>query len=171
MQYLDKMGLSHLWRKIEENRVKNIVDGNEYGSIEGISSEATGFCSYAEGYATWAGGNCSHAEGYWTEAEGDYSHVEGKYNIPDSEGKYLHILGNGTGLNSEKRSNAHTIDLEGNAWFQGKVKIGGTGQDDENSEYLATTSDISNYAYSKSEIDIALNNYINDIATLIGGEA
>ena len=30
----------------------------------------------------------------------------------------------------EEYSNAHTLDWEGNAWYQGKVKIGGTSYDD-----------------------------------------
>ena len=36
------------------------------------------------------------------------------------------------------RSNAHTLDWDGNAWFAGDVYIGGTGQDDPNAVKLAT---------------------------------
>ena len=37
-------------------------------------------------------------------------------------------MGNGEDDNS--RSNAHTVDWQGNAWFAGEIKIGGEGQDD-----------------------------------------
>ena len=64
-------------------------------------------------------GVASHAEGYETIAPGDYSHVQGKYNEIDMENKYAHIIGNGT--SDDNRSNAHTVDWEGNAWFAGSV--------------------------------------------------
>lgn len=64
-------------------------------------------------------GIASHAEGYETIAPGDYSHVQGKYNVVDMENKYAHIVGNGT--SDDNRSNAHTVDWEGNAWYAGKV--------------------------------------------------
>jgi hypothetical protein len=49
---------------------------------------------------------------------GTNQHVQGRYNVVDSEGKYAHIVGNGTSAN---RSNAHTIDWNGNAWFAGNI--------------------------------------------------
>jgi hypothetical protein len=49
-------------------------------------------------------------------------------------GKYAHIVGNGWGNGS--RSNAHTLDWDGNAWFAGDVYVGGTGQDDPNAKKL-----------------------------------
>jgi len=58
-----------------------------------------------------------------TEAKGKYQFVSGKYNIPDTidengESEYAHIIGNGT---EEKRSNAYTLDWNGNAIFAGLV--------------------------------------------------
>ena len=56
-------------------------------------------------------------------------HVQGTYNILDTEGsitkkgKYAHIVGNGT---SAKRSNAYTLDWDGNGWFAGDVYVGST---------------------------------------------
>ena len=38
----------------------------------------------------------------------------------DTENKYAHIVGNGE--NETKRSNAHTLDWDGNAWFAGSVE-------------------------------------------------
>ena len=87
--------------------------GRRVGSVIGINS-------HAEGLNTTASGNYSHAEGYITTARGDYSHAEGKYSIEDTANKYAHIVGNGTSVTS--RSNAHTLDWSGNAWFAGTVE-------------------------------------------------
>lgn len=122
----------------------------DYSHSEGDSSTASGSVSHAEGYKTKASGNVSHAEGNGTTASGQFSHseggytiasgntqhVQGKYNIEDSKSKYAHIVGNGT--SSNERSNAHTLDWEGNSWYAGDVFVGGTSQDDENAKKLAT---------------------------------
>lgn len=76
--------------------------------------------SHAEGYNTIAYGEASHAEGVGTIARNKASHVEGLYNEDDVDDKYLHIVGNGT---KEKRSNAYTLDKEGNAYFAGSVEL------------------------------------------------
>lgn len=55
-------------------------------------------------------------------------------------GTYAHIVGNGT--SEENRSNAHTLDWEGNAWFAGDVRIGGTNY--ANATTLATQNDVNN---------------------------
>lgn len=106
----------------------NTVASGGCSHVEGMSSTASGNYSHAEGYTTTASGYCSHAEGYWTKALSGYQHVQGKYNVLDSTSTYAHIVGNGTATN--KRSNAHTLDWKGNAWFAGKVYVGGTSQDD-----------------------------------------
>lgn len=90
---------------------------------------ASGYHSHAEGNGTTASGEDSHAEGSFTTASGYAQHVQGMYNIEDTEGKYAHIVGNG---NWDQKSNAHTIDWEGNAWFSGQIFVGGTGQNDTN---------------------------------------
>ena len=101
---------------------------------EGGGTTASGECAHAEGEGTIASGMSSHAEGSWTTASGEDSHaegestkassknqhVQGKYNIEDTEGKYAHIVGNGT--DEDTRSNAHTLDWEGNAWYAGEVQ-------------------------------------------------
>ena len=88
-------------------------------TAEGYDTTSSGYCSHAEGYDTTADGDCSHAEGQGTNANYDSQHVQGKYNIEDTESKYAHIVGNGT--SKRKRSNAHTLDWEGNAWYAGDV--------------------------------------------------
>lgn len=54
----------------------------------------------------------------------------------DEKGKYSHVVGNGT--SDEERSNAHTLDWHGNAWYSGDVYVGGTSQDDEEAKKLIT---------------------------------
>ena len=90
----------------------------------GDAVNASGSFSHAEGYYTTASGNYSHAEGNNTKASSENQHVQGKYNIEDTANKYAHIVGNGTTDN--KRSNAHTLDWEGNAWYAGKLSQEGT---------------------------------------------
>lgn len=97
--------------------------------------------AHAEGEGTVAGGVASHSEGKRTIATGDYQHAQGKYNVEDRENKYAHIVGGGS--SETDRKNLHTIDWDGNAWFAGKIKIGGTGQDDENVAEVLTTADMS----------------------------
>ena len=94
-----------------------------HSHAEGNNTTAIGDRSHAEGNNTTAIGVCSHAEGGGTIASGDYSHVQGINNIEDTEGKYAHIVGNGG--NRSNRSNAHTLDWDGNAWYAGTIE--GTG--------------------------------------------
>ena len=98
----------------------NTTASGKYSHAEGKDTTASGVRSHAEGYMTTASGESSHAEGYHTIASGSYSHVQGKYNIDDTDGKYSSIVGNGT--SDTARSNAHTLDWEGNAWYAGTVE-------------------------------------------------
>lgn len=96
---------------------------------EGGNTIASGLDSHAEGNGAIASGSYSHAEGFLTEASGENQHVQGKYNIADTTS--AHIVGNGS--DSSNRSNAHTLDWNGNAWFAGDVYTGstsGTNKDD-----------------------------------------
>lgn len=102
-----------------------------------LTNSATGNTSHAEGFHAYANGEASHTEGWYTVANGDYQHAQGRLNIEDTENKYAHIVGNGD-IDLGTRSNAHTIDWQGNGWFAGTIKVGGTGQDDENAKELAT---------------------------------
>lgn len=86
-----------------------------------FDSFAYGKASHVEGYGNTAAGDYSHAEGEYTVASSKNQHVQGKYNIFDGLEKYAHIVGNGTGI--KNRSNAHTLDWDGNAWFAGGVEM------------------------------------------------
>ena len=125
---------------ISLGRVGNI--GTESSAI-GMDVRATGMASHAEGYGAIASGNFSHAEGsdtkalnedshaegYSTIAASMYQHVQGKNNIEDNLGKYAHIVGNGKDFNN--RSNAHTLDWQGNGWYAGKLSQEGTPTEDK----------------------------------------
>ena len=112
---------------------------------EGGMTEAIGRSSHAEGQYTRAKARASHTEGIGTEACVEAQHVEGKYNIEDSEGNYVHIIGNGTADND--RSNAHTIDWDGNAWFAGDVTVG------EEKNKLVTETDLNQKIGEYAESD------------------
>ena len=101
-----------------------VAYGN-YSHVEGQYNDTIGIASHAEGTHTVASGDYSHAEGYQTIASGDRQHVQGKYNI--SSAAYAHIVGNGDSDTS--RSNAHTLDWDGNGWYQGSVCVGGINGD------------------------------------------
>ena len=105
---------------------------------EGFESKAIGKNSHAEGDNTIASGLNSHTEGYATKASSKDQHVQGICNKEDTENKYAHIVGNGT--SASNRSNAHTLDWDGNAWYQGTIKVGGTGYDDTAASTIATQS-------------------------------
>lgn len=109
------------------------------------------YYSHAEGAYTEVSGSYSHAEGYQIKASGHFQHVQGKYNIEDTTS--AHIVGNGS---ISVRSNAHTLDWNGNAWFAGDVYTGSTSgtNKDEGSKILATKEYVdsktsANYTYDK----------------------
>lgn len=134
---------------------------------EGNTTKSLGENSHAEGYNTTADGNNSHAEGSSTLAKGINAHtegsntvaneanqhVQGRYNIEDTNNRYAHIVGNGS--SNTARSNAHTIAWDGTGWFQGNVKVGGTGQDDTTAKQLATEEYVDN-ELDPVKVDIGL---------------
>lgn len=105
--------------------------------VEGGGCHTTGSCAHAEGLGSTASGAQSHVEGRYTIAAGGAQHVEGIANIEDTADEFIHIAGNGT---FNERSNAYTLDWEGNAWFSGDVYINSaSGKNrDEGSKKLAT---------------------------------
>lgn len=98
-------------------KVKNADGTFEDVQISYIGPNGT----WSEGDSTTASGKASHVEGYKTIASGDFQHVQGQYNIEDNENKYAHIIGNGT--SDSERSNAFTVDWDGNGWFAGNLYL------------------------------------------------
>ena len=115
----------------------------KYVHVEGYSCKAYGEKAHVEGEKNDAGGKASHTEGGNNVNNGEYAHVEGlgntlhgvdsyhptrglcthvqgKYAEYDLDGKYVHIVG--WGEDKDHRNNIHTIDREGNAWFEGDVE-------------------------------------------------
>lgn len=132
-------GNSAGWHSHVEGNATTASGDNAHA--EGSFSEAIGVTSHAEGAYTQASGPYSHSEGIYAQTDGPYSHaegfftvagglaqhVQGKYNLPDKEDVYAHIVGNGNmpeGQSEPVRSNAHTLDWDGNAWFAGDVTDG-----------------------------------------------
>ena len=122
----------------------NVEASGRFSHAEGLSGTASGDAAHTEGMGTTAQGAASHAEGSGTRAASRSQHTQGENNIADTEGsatargKYAHIVGNGT--SDAARSNAHTLDWDGNAWFAGDVYVGGTSgtNRDAGSKKLAT---------------------------------
>ena len=110
----------------------------EVSHAEGDGTIASGDISHAEGCGAEASGFTSHAEGYGTIASSEYQHVQGKYNIEDSANTYAHIVGNGT---DDERSNAYTLDWDGNGWFAGEVYGTNLPYDTRKIEEIASSSD------------------------------
>ena len=104
------------------------ASGND-SHAEGYDTEATGAQSHSEGYRTTASGSDSHAEGMYTVATHRSQHVFGEYNIaeqstvPDARGNYIEIVGNGAP--GAPRSNARTLDWQGNEVLAGGLTCGG----------------------------------------------
>lgn len=84
---------------------------------EGNGTQTLAGESHAEGRETSAEAVGAHAEGIGTRATVDAQHAEGMYNIA---GNYAHVVGNGK--SSDERSNAYTLDWQGNAWFAGSIR-------------------------------------------------
>lgn len=111
-----------------EGSYTKMPDGStRYGTAAGYASHTegggchtNGVASHAEGIGTTANGRCAHVEGIYTIASGKAQHVEGIANIEDTEDKYIHIAGNG--VDPSNRSNAYTLDWNGNGWFAGNVE-------------------------------------------------
>lgn len=66
--------------------------------------------------------------------------------LRDTRSAHAHIIGNGT--SDVSRSNAYTLDWEGNAWYSGDVYVGSTSgtNKDEGSKKLATEDKITELA-------------------------
>lgn len=123
---------------VDNNKLSDIANGEPIGTVkigrtgalltEGPYSTAIGFGGHtsadALGSIAMCGGEClasfTVAMGNCTVASGTDQFVQGKYNVKDTGSKYVHIIGNGT--SDTARSNAHTVDWNGNAWFSGDIE-------------------------------------------------
>lgn len=130
---------------------QNIKIEETLSSAIGDDINIKGFESHAIGQNIDINGDFTFAEGLGLIASSDYQNVIGKYNIEDNSEKYSHIIGNGR--DSKNRSNAHTLDWKGNAWFLGDVYVKGDSKD--NGKKLLSTNDI--YFNSDGELVVTIN--------------
>ena len=135
---------------------------NGYAShVEGASNRMSAKYAHAEGaynenygYACHVEGRGNIADGGRGSSNGKPQHVEGQYNVQDGTQTYAHIVGNGT--SKSDRSNAHTLNYDGTAWYAKTVKVGGTGEAD--GQPLATEEFVTNainaalYVDSETEV-------------------
>lgn len=152
------------------NRLQGILE-----FVSGTGNYSKGYASHVEGASNQMGGKYAHAEGAYNEnygyachvegrgniadggrgsSIGKPQHVEGQYNVQDGTQTYAHIVGNGT--SKSDRSNAHTLNYDGTAWYANAVKVGGTSETD--AKTLATeefvTSAINAALYVDSETEV-----------------
>lgn len=133
----------------------NTQSNGLYSHVEGHNSQASGIAAHAEGdsrvyadyahsegYGTIATSPGAHAEGYNSHSHAPYTHSQnlgswavnmantaiGKYNkYTDSKGDGLDLaMMVGNGVDDEHRSNAYTLDWDGNATFAGDITTGTT---------------------------------------------
>lgn len=96
---------------------------NNYSFVSGMICKSSGTKQFITGnYSNWYDKN--KAEGAQIFGQGcisssDWSMTAGKYNANDTNKEYAHIVGNGTSNTS--RSNAYTLDWQGNGTFAGIV--------------------------------------------------
>lgn len=128
---------------IIEGDIENNQATGTNAHAEGFYTTASGSYSHAEGAGNMARGEGSHTEGSGTIADGGYSHVEGigtisrflaqhvfgTFNRGDDyigsaldKGFYVEIVGNGS--DDHNKSNARTLDWEGNERLAGTLTIG-----------------------------------------------
>lgn len=172
---------------VDNNKLSHIANGETIGTIkigrtgsqraDGPYSTIIGFGGHtsndALGSVAIGNGECladyTVAMGLMTVASGENQLVFGKYNVKDTENKYAHIVGNGT--SDTARSNAHTVDWNGNAWFAGDVEGIKNGTTHKLSE-KANTSDVALLQYyGTTDITISDSSYftVNETGETITG--
>ena len=107
----------------------NSVAMGHTNTASGYTSAALGYNNTSSGNSSLAVGYQSHAEGHGTQATARYNHVFGEYNISDpgftaanARGSYIEIVGNGD--DAQNRSNARTLDWNGNEVLAGTLTVG-----------------------------------------------
>ena len=125
-----------------------------------IGGNSNGDYSITMGEYCVANGNNSFSTGQHTISSADGSFVCGKYNIEDVDLNYAFIRGNGT--STSERSNAFSIDWNGNTYQQGDIYFNGD-YDTPLSEKIADTSSLIN---RMNELETVNNELTEQIASL-----
>lgn len=150
----------------------------EYATSMGCWTTSKGIAGTSLGNGSTVDTNswAAVSSGIVTIARGMGQHVFGAYNIPDdavgsysTPAEHLLIVGNG---DSSAKSNAMTLDWDGNLWVQGNVKIGGSGDDSATAtlattDYVADTAAQKEHDHTKSDItDFAHTHAMADVSGL-----
>lgn len=150
-----------------------MASGNN-AHAEGSNTTASGSTSHAEGSNTTASGSNSHSSGTQTIANHKSQFVFGEFNISDpstatasNRGTYIEIVGNGTADNA--RSNARTLDFNGNESLNGNLIPMTT-----NSQTIGTSTNRWKAVYIGTQSTIGANNkpiyWNNGVPTVVGNE-
>ncbi len=149
-----------------------------YSHAEGSAARATGDISHAEGRGSLASGAYSHSEGYYAEATGKCSHAQneetiaskraqtaiGTFNKEDTAsatthpsgnveyGKYAFMIGNGTSEASVDRSNALTVDWDGDLETAGDVTDGSGNVLSEKSTITTQSYDLGTVSFTAGTV-------------------
>ena len=148
------------------------VANAQHSHSEGKNTTANGYASHTEGEDTIANGHYSHAGGIGTKASGEAQTVVGKYNIEDSDGEYLLIVGNGT--SDDKRSNAFVVDKDGNIIAFGNIYTDGNFVARHNNNgiflrYVDGTAVNAVFMNTSNELTIGYGQYANGKPTKLYG--
>lgn len=95
---------------------KNVASGTESTVCGGYYNEASG------DYSSVGGGRFNKATNVSQIVVGEYNAEDPLSLFPNSRGTYVEIVGNGTADNA--RSNARTLDWDGNEWIAGRYISG-----------------------------------------------
>lgn len=157
---------------------RTVASGNMSIAV-GNGSQAIANSSMAVGQQTQASALMSAAIGNYVQATGRASMVVGQYNVPDdndvdtSHGggarKYLFIVGNGTADNA--RSNAMTVDWDGNEVLAGKLTLGADPTNDMDAATMGfvagrTGNPLDLATTNKEDLVAAINELVSRIETL-----
>lgn len=126
----------------------NVVASREYCHAEGLNTISSNQASHAEGAGTISSGLASHAEGSTCEAKHTGAHAQnvgtlassyaqtalGSFNVEDTSQAYLVIVGKGASSNN--RSNAMTLDWNGNTTIAGTLTQSSDKRLKEHKSYL-----------------------------------
>ena len=91
--------------------IENVV--GDFSAAFGTDNVSSGACSFSDGQGCRADADNAHAQNRGTVAASANQTAMGKFNEADSSGTYALIIGNGARDNA--RSNAFTVDWDGNA--------------------------------------------------------
>ena len=129
------------------------------GAIAGPYCTSSGTYSVALGVDSLSSGYGSIAAGHGLTASANGQAVLGSYNNTDSES----VLIVGKGADGNNRSNALTVNKNGNTWIEGNIKCGGTNYNDAPSSVVISGSVINVWTGTQAEYD---NITTKDAATL-----